>query len=63
MALRLIEEAAKMGREVTGLLVMNPSAPTLEESLGASPERAPALVDISVEANLERYRRLLDELR
>jgi pyruvate/2-oxoacid:ferredoxin oxidoreductase beta subunit len=62
-ALRLIEEAARRGKEVTGLLVMNPSAPTLEESLGASPERAPALVDISVEANLERYRRLLDELR
>jgi len=62
-ALRLIEEAAKLGREVTGLLLVNESAPTLEEALGVSPQRAPALADISLAANLERYQRLLAELR
>ncbi|GBD14926.1 2-oxoglutarate oxidoreductase subunit KorB [bacterium HR25] len=62
-ALRLIEEAAKLGREVTGLLLINESVPTMEENLGVSKERAPALVDISVQANLKGYQELLAELR
>ncbi len=62
MALRLIEEAAKMGREVTGLLLVNESAPTMAEALGISEERPPALADISLEANLAVYREWLQEL-
>lgn len=62
-ALRLIEEAAKLGREVTGLLLIDESQPTMAENLGVSAERAPALVDISVEKNLDSYRALLAELR
>lgn len=62
-ALRLIEEAAKLGREVTGLLLIDDSQPTMAENMGVSAEQAPALVDISLEANLEVYRELLAELR
>jgi len=62
-ALRLIEAAAKMGREVTGLLLRDETQPTMAENLGLSAERAPALLDISLEANLGRYRELLSELR
>jgi len=62
-ALRLIEEAAKIGREVTGLLLIDESAPTMAENLGLSAERAPTLADISLQANLDRYKELLEELR
>jgi 2-oxoglutarate ferredoxin oxidoreductase subunit beta len=62
MALRLIEAAAKMGREVTGLLLIDESAPTMAEALGIPAERPPALADISVEANLATYRQWLQEL-
>ena len=62
-ALRLIEAAAGIGREVTGLLFIDESQPTLAENLGVSAERAPALADISLSSNLERYRALLAELR
>lgn len=61
--LRLIEEAAKIGREVTGLLLIDESQPTLADNLGLSAEQAPALVDISLAKNLESYRELLAELR
>jgi pyruvate/2-oxoacid:ferredoxin oxidoreductase beta subunit len=62
-ALRLIEAAAGIGREVTGLLLIDESQPTMAENLGVSPERPPALADISLDSNLERYRALLAELR
>jgi hypothetical protein len=62
-ALRLIEAAAGIGREVTGLLFVDESQPTLAENLGVSAERPPALADISLDSNLERYRELLAELR
>jgi 2-oxoglutarate ferredoxin oxidoreductase subunit beta len=62
-ALRLIEAAARIGREVTGLLFVDESQPTLADNLGVSAERAPALADISLASNLERYRALLAELR
>ncbi len=63
MALRLIEEAAKMGREVTGVLLINESAPTMAEALGISADRPPALADIAIESNLAIYREWLAELR
>jgi len=62
-ALRLIEAASGIGREVTGLLLIDESQPTLAENLGVSAERPPALADISLDPNLERYRALLAELR
>jgi 2-oxoglutarate ferredoxin oxidoreductase subunit beta len=62
-ALRLIEAAAGIGREVTGLLFVDESQPTLADNLGVSAERAPALADISLSSNLERYRELLAALR
>jgi hypothetical protein len=62
-ALRLISEASKIGREVTGLLLVDETQPTMAENLGVSAERAPVHVDISVENNLEGYRQLLSELR
>ncbi len=61
--LRLIEAAARIGREVTGLLLIDESQPTLDENLGVTAERAPALADISLSSNLEGYRTLLAELR
>jgi 2-oxoglutarate ferredoxin oxidoreductase subunit beta len=61
--LRLIAEAAKIGREVTGLLMVDETQPTMADNLGVSAERAPALADISVQPNLEGYRTLLSELR
>jgi pyruvate/2-oxoacid:ferredoxin oxidoreductase beta subunit len=62
-ALRLIEAAAGIGREVTGLLLIDESQPTLADNLGVSAERPPALADISLDSNLERYQALLAELR
>lgn len=61
--LRLISEAAKIGREVTGLLLLDESQATMADNAGVSAERAPALLDISLEENLESYRDLLAELR
>jgi len=61
-ALRLIEAAARIGREVTGLLLIDESQPSLDENLGVTTERAPALADISLASNLEGYRALLAEL-
>ena len=62
-ALRLIEAAAGIGREVTGLLLIDESQPTLADNLGISAERPPALADISLDSNLERYQALLAGLR
>jgi len=62
-ALHLIAEAAKIGKEVTGLLLIDESAPDMAAALGVSVEKPPALADISLPANLERYRQLLAELR
>jgi hypothetical protein len=62
-ALRLISEAAKIGREVTGLLLHDESQPTMAENLGVSADRAPVHLDISVSNNLSSYRDLLAELR
>jgi len=61
--LRLISEASKLGREVTGLLLVDESQPTMAENAGVSAERAPALLDISLGANLDGYRQMLAELR
>ena len=61
--LRLIAEATKIGREVTGLLLVDESQPTMADNLGVSAEKAPAHCDISVESNLETYRNLLADLR
>jgi 2-oxoglutarate ferredoxin oxidoreductase subunit beta len=61
-ALRLIEAAGGIGREVTGLLLIDESHSTLDENLGVTAERAPALADISLASNLEDYRALLAEL-
>jgi hypothetical protein len=62
-ALRLIEAAGGIGREVTGLLLVDESQPTLDENLGVTAERAPALADVSLASNLEGYRELLEGLR
>jgi 2-oxoglutarate ferredoxin oxidoreductase subunit beta len=61
--LHLIAEAAKVGREVTGLLLKDSSQPTMADNLGVSADRPPALADISIAANIESYRSLLAELR
>ncbi len=61
--LRLISEAAKMGREVTGLLLEDSSQPTMAENLGVSAATAPVLADISVGSNVADYQRLLAEMR
>jgi len=61
--LRLIAEAAKIGREVTGLLMVDETQPTMAENVGVSAETAPALANISLGANVEHYRELLAELR
>jgi len=62
-ALRLISEAAKIGREVTGLLLHDESQATMAENLGVSADRAPVHLDISVSKNLDSYKSLLAELR
>jgi 2-oxoglutarate/2-oxoacid ferredoxin oxidoreductase subunit beta len=61
--LRLISEAAKIGREVTGLLMVDESQPTMADNLGVSEQNPPALADISLDRNLTSYRELLSELR
>ena len=61
--LHLIFEAAKLGREVTGCLLIDESQPTQAENASVSAERAPALADISLPANLDAYRGLLAEMR
>ena len=61
--LHLISEAAKIGREVTGLLLVDESQPTMAENAGVSADHAPVHCDISVGSNLASYRDLLTELR
>lgn len=61
--LRLIQEAAKLGREVTGLLLHDQSNPSMAANLGVSPERAPVFANISVDDNLSAYKELLSSLR
>jgi hypothetical protein len=61
--LHLISEAAKLGREVTGLLLRNESQPTMSDNVGISAESAPALLDISLQPNLRSYQDLLAKLR
>lgn len=61
--LHLISEAAKIGREVTGLLLKDESQPTMAENLGVSADRAPVHVDISLESNLPAFRELLAQMR
>ena len=61
--LRLIQEAAKIGREVTGILLHDESSPSMAENLGVSPDRAPVFADISVPNNLAAYTALLAGLR
>jgi 2-oxoglutarate ferredoxin oxidoreductase subunit beta len=61
--LHLISEAAKIGREVTGLLLRNESQPTMADNVGISAEAAPALLDISLQPNLQSYKELLAQLR
>ena len=60
---QIISEAAKLGREVTGLLLRDESQPTMAQNLGISADHAPVFADISVSANLEAYRGLLADLR
>jgi 2-oxoglutarate ferredoxin oxidoreductase subunit beta len=62
-ALTLIQEAAKIGREVTGMLLVDESQPTMADNANVSAERAPALLDISLDANLQSYKDLLATLR
>ena len=61
--LRLISEAAKLGREVKGLLLHDESQPTMADNAGVTAEAAPATLDISLAPNLEAYRHLLADLR
>jgi hypothetical protein len=61
--LRLISEAAKVGREVTGLLLKDGSQPAMAENLGVSADRAPVFQDISVQDNLDSYKTLLARMR
>ncbi len=61
--LRLIQEAAKLGREVTGILLHNDSNPSMAENLGVSPDRAPVFADIGVQNNLAAYNALLEGMR
>ena len=61
--LRLISEAAKIGREVTGLLLHDQTQPTMAENLGVSADRAPVHLDIAVQPNLDAYKTLLAEMR
>jgi pyruvate/2-oxoacid:ferredoxin oxidoreductase beta subunit len=61
--LRLIQEAGKLGREVTGVLLHDDSQPSMAENLGVSPERAPVFADINVQNNLAAYNALLTSMR
>jgi 2-oxoglutarate/2-oxoacid ferredoxin oxidoreductase subunit beta len=61
--LRLISEAAKIGREVTGLLMVDETQPSMADNLGVSEQNPPATADISLDRNLQGYRELLAELR
>jgi 2-oxoglutarate ferredoxin oxidoreductase subunit beta len=61
--LRLISEAAKIGREVTGLLLQDDSQPAMAENLGVSADRAPVFQDISIDWNLDAYKTLLASMR
>ncbi len=61
--LRLIQEAAKIGREVTGTLMIDQSQPTMSDNLGVSEDAPPAYADIALASNLDSYRTLLSELR
>ena len=61
--LHLISEAAKLGREVTGLLLKDESQPTMADNVGVSAETAPAFLDISLSPNLSSYKELLSTLR
>jgi 2-oxoglutarate ferredoxin oxidoreductase subunit beta len=61
--LRLIQEAGKLGREVTGILLQDESMPSMAENLGVSPDRAPVFADINVQNNLPAYSALLASLR
>ena len=61
--LRLIQEAGKLGREVTGILLHDDSQPSMAENLGVSPDRAPVFADINVQNNLAAYNALLTSLR
>jgi hypothetical protein len=61
--LRLISEAAKLGREVTGLLLEDTTQPTMAQNVGVSADKAPVHLDIEVGPNLEAYRTLLAEMR
>jgi len=62
-ALELISGAAKLGREVTGLLLVNDNQPSMADNLGVSADAPPALANISVAANLPRYQELLAQMR
>ncbi len=61
--LRVIAEAAKLGREVTGLLMQDESQPSMAENLGVSADHAPVFCDIDLNNNVEDYRKLLADLR
>jgi len=61
--LRIISEAGKLGREVTGLLLQDESQPSMAENLGVSADHAPVFCDIDVQNNLEGYKGLLADLR
>lgn len=61
--LRLIAEASKIGREVTGLLLIDETQPTMADNASVSAEAAPALLDISIGPNLTAYKDLLAEMR
>jgi 2-oxoglutarate ferredoxin oxidoreductase subunit beta len=61
--LRLIAEASKVGKEVTGLLLVDESQPSMAENAGVSAEKAPALLDIAIGPNLTSYKDMLAEMR
>ena len=61
--MRLIAEAAKVGREVTGILLKDDSQPSMAQNLGVSADHAPVFANISVQDNLAAYNELLETLR
>ena len=61
--LHLISEAAKMGREVTGLLLKDESQPAMADNVGIGGKTAPVLLDIALQSNLNQYQELLADLR